>query len=236
MRPAPHEVVEPSAADLDAAGAIIARQPRTSAQLVFLRDKGILFNAERTGFLMYGVQGRTWVTMGDPVGPPETMSDLIRVFLERCDDFDGIPVFYEVGKAHLHYYADFGLTFVKVGEEARVDLDGFSLDGSVRRAIPAGRSGGSRKTGASSGSFLRQRSLPSCPACAPSRTTGSPRAPAQRKASRSASSTTTMSSGIQSRWCDVVVRSSRLRTSGAAPTGRRSRSISCGSAGTHPKA
>ena len=129
MRPAPHEVVEPSAADLDAAGAIIARQPRTSAQLVFLRDKGILFNPERTGFLMYGVQGRTWVTMGDPVGPPETMSDLIRLFLERCDDFDGIPVFYEVGKAHLHYYADFGLTFVKVGEEARVDLHAFSLTG-----------------------------------------------------------------------------------------------------------
>jgi phosphatidylglycerol lysyltransferase len=129
MRPAPHEVVEPTTADLDAAGAIIARQPRTSAQLVFLRDKGILFNAERTGFLMYGVQGRTWVTMGDPVGPPETMSDLIRLFLERCDDFDGIPVFYEVGKAHLHYYADFGLTFVKVGEEARVDLHGFSLTG-----------------------------------------------------------------------------------------------------------
>ena len=129
MRPAPHEVVEPSTADLDAAGAIIARQPRTSAQLVFLRDKGILFNAERTGFLMYGVQGRTWVTMGDPVGPPETMSDLIRLFLERCDDFDGIPVFYEVGKAHLHYYADFGLTFVKVGEEARVDLCRFSLTG-----------------------------------------------------------------------------------------------------------
>jgi phosphatidylglycerol lysyltransferase len=129
VRPAPHEVLEPTTADLDDAGAIIARQPRTSAQLVYLRDKGILFNADRTGFLMYGVQGRTWVTMGDPVGPPETMSDLIRLFLERCDDFDGIPVFYEVGKAHLHYYADFGLTFVKVGEEARVDLHAFSLTG-----------------------------------------------------------------------------------------------------------
>jgi phosphatidylglycerol lysyltransferase len=129
VRPAPHEVVEPSTADLDDAGTIIARQPRTSAQLVYLRDKGILFNADRTGFLMYAVQGRTWVTMGDPVGPPETMSDLIRLFLERCDDFDGIPVFYEVGKGHLHYYADFGLTFVKVGEEARVDLHAFSLTG-----------------------------------------------------------------------------------------------------------
>jgi phosphatidylglycerol lysyltransferase len=129
VRPAPHEVVEPSAVDLDDASAVIAHQPRTSAQLVFLRDKGLLFNADRTGFLMYGVQGRTWVAMGDPVGPPEAMTDLIRLFLERCDDFDGVPVFYEVGKAHLHCYADFGLTFVKVGEEARVDLGAFSLEG-----------------------------------------------------------------------------------------------------------
>jgi phosphatidylglycerol lysyltransferase len=130
VRPAPHEVVPPSDTDLHDAQAIIERQPRTSPQLVHLRDKGVLFNADRTGFLMYGVQGRTWVAMGDPVGPPETMSDLIRLFLERCDDFDGVPVFYEVGKVHLHRYADFGLTFRKVGEEARVDLSAFGLEGS----------------------------------------------------------------------------------------------------------
>jgi phosphatidylglycerol lysyltransferase len=129
VRPTPHEVVEPSDTDLEDASAVIAKQPRTSAQLVYLRDKGILFNADRTAFLMYGVQGRTWVAMGDPVGPPHAMPALIRLFLERCDDFDGIPVFYEVGKAHLHCYADFGLTFVKIGEEARVDLQTFNLEG-----------------------------------------------------------------------------------------------------------
>ena len=105
------------------------RQSRTSANLVYLRDKGMLFNDDRTGFVMYGVQGRTWVALGDPVGPDDATSDLIRLFLERCDDFDGVPVFYEVGTAHLHRYADFGLTFVKIGEEARVDLRAFALEG-----------------------------------------------------------------------------------------------------------
>ncbi len=89
----------------------------------------MIFNDDRTGFVMYGVQGRTWVALGDPIGPDEAVSGLIRQFLERCDDFDGVPVFYEVGTAHLHRYADFGLTFVKVGEEARVDLAVFSLEG-----------------------------------------------------------------------------------------------------------
>ena len=52
------------------------------------------------------------------------------LFLERCDDSRGVPIFYQVGKETLHLYADFGLTFVKLGEEARVLLSGFSLEGA----------------------------------------------------------------------------------------------------------
>jgi len=68
--------------------------------------------------------------MGDPVGPPDRVPALIRLFLERCDDFGGTPVFYEIDPENLHHYADFGLAFVKLGEEARVDLSHFTLDGS----------------------------------------------------------------------------------------------------------
>jgi phosphatidylglycerol lysyltransferase len=78
---------------------------------------------------MYGVRGRSWVALGDPVGPENQFADLVRRFLERCDDYGGVPVFYEVGKVHLHVYADFGLTFVKLGEEAKVDLTAFTLEG-----------------------------------------------------------------------------------------------------------
>ena len=129
MRPAPHETTEPTDADLEAAGAVIATQAATFPYLVYLRDKALLFDEDRKGFVMYGVQGRTWVALGDPVGPPDRLAGLVRLFLERCDDFGGVPVFYEVGKEGLHRYADFGLTFVKLGEEARVDLSSFSLDG-----------------------------------------------------------------------------------------------------------
>ncbi len=129
MRPAPHEATEPTDADLEAAGAVIATQAATFPYLVYLRDKALLFDEDRKGFVMYGVQGGTWVALGDPVGPPDRLAGLVRLFLERCDDFGGVPVFYEVGKEGLHRYADFGLTFVKLGEEARVDLKTFSLEG-----------------------------------------------------------------------------------------------------------
>ena len=126
---APHETPEPTDADLESAGRAIGAQRSTAPFLAYLRDKALLFNESRTAFIMYGVQGRTWVALRDPVGPEDQSSDLIRLFLERCDDFGGVPVFYEVGKEHLHRYADFGLTFVKLGEEARVDLSSFTLQG-----------------------------------------------------------------------------------------------------------
>ena len=126
---APHEAPMPTDADLDDAGRAIGAQSATSPFLVYLRDKAILFNDSRTAFIMYGVQGRTWVALGDPVGPEAELAGLARAFLERCDDFGGVPVFYEVGKGRLHLYADFGLTFVKLGEEAKVDLTAFTLEG-----------------------------------------------------------------------------------------------------------
>jgi len=36
-----------------------------------------------------------------------------------------------VSKDYLHHYADFGLTFIKLGEEARVDLSTFTLEGGA---------------------------------------------------------------------------------------------------------
>ena len=127
---APHEAPAPSESDLSAAAAIISAQPATSPNLVFLRDKALLFDEQKTAFITYAVQGRTWAALGDPVGPPERLDALVRLFLERCDDFGGVPVFYEVSTRHLHRYADVGLTFVKLGEEARVDLTTFTIEGS----------------------------------------------------------------------------------------------------------
>ena len=130
VAPARHEVHEPADAEIEAAGAIAASQTSATAYLVYLRDKAVLFDEQRRGFIMYGIEGRTWVALGDPVGPADSHTTLIRLFLERCDDYAATPVFYEIRKESLHEYADFGLTFVKLGEEAVVDLSQFCLEGS----------------------------------------------------------------------------------------------------------
>jgi phosphatidylglycerol lysyltransferase len=135
MRPAPPEVEPPTPADLEDAGRLLRDHPHTQPFLVYLGDKSLLFSPGREAFLMYAVQGRSWVALGDPVGDPACATDLIRQFFGRCDDFGGIPVFYQVSKDRLHQYADFGLTFAKLGEEAFVPLDSFSLEGAERRPL-----------------------------------------------------------------------------------------------------
>jgi phosphatidylglycerol lysyltransferase len=125
----PAEAPGPTQGDLQDAEKAIAAQTSTFPNLAFLKDKSLLFDDTRSAFVMFAVQGRTWVALSDPVGPEDRLTDLVRLFLERCADFGGTPVFYEVTSTHLHRYADFGMTFVKLGEEAKVDLTTFSLEG-----------------------------------------------------------------------------------------------------------
>ena len=84
---------------------------------------------------MAGIRGRTWVALGDPVGPADAVSGLIRDFVERADDYGGVPVFYQVDPAQLHLYADLGMTFAKLGEDASVPLKEFSLEGNRNKEL-----------------------------------------------------------------------------------------------------
>ncbi|MBC8646622.1 MAG: bifunctional lysylphosphatidylglycerol flippase/synthetase MprF, partial [Thermoanaerobaculia bacterium] len=135
LRAASPDVCPARDEDLAAADGVISGQGATLPFLAFLGDKTLLFDEERAGFVMYAVQGRTWVALGDPVGPPARAAGLVRAFLERADDFDGVSVFYQVAPERLHLYADFGLAFVKLGEEAMVSLERFSLDGRENKGF-----------------------------------------------------------------------------------------------------
>ncbi|WP_313166804.1 bifunctional lysylphosphatidylglycerol flippase/synthetase MprF [Massilia oculi] len=137
LRPLPHLTEPPSGEALADAERIVHAQGETLPFLAWLRDKELLFNPERTAFIMYGVRGRTWVALGDPVGPPAAAAPLIRDFVERADDYGATPVFYQVHAEQLHCYADLGMAFAKFGEEARIRLDGLSLAGGRFKELRA---------------------------------------------------------------------------------------------------
>jgi phosphatidylglycerol lysyltransferase len=132
LRPAAPPISTPSEADLKRAAELIADVDDSTANLALLGDKNLLFNAERTAFIMYQISGNSWVAMGDPVGKPEACESLAWQFLEKCDVMAVSPVFYQVKPDNLPLYIDLGLNLSKLGEEARVPLDSFSLEGSAR--------------------------------------------------------------------------------------------------------
>jgi len=135
LRPVQPEPQLPVPAELDRALDVAARSSRTAAYLALLGDKQLLWSEKGEGFLMFGVQGRSWIAMGDPVGPEEQRADLAWRFRELVDRHGGWPVFYQVSGEGLPLYVDLGLSLVKLGEEARVPLAEFNLEGSGRKKL-----------------------------------------------------------------------------------------------------
>jgi type IV secretory pathway VirJ component len=95
-------------------------------------DKSFLFSDSRLCFLMFGTRGRTWAALGDPVGPAAEWQELLWRFIELAESHGGRAAFYQVPAASLPLYLDCGLKILKLGEEARVCLPSFTLEGSAR--------------------------------------------------------------------------------------------------------
>nr|WP_276605808.1 bifunctional lysylphosphatidylglycerol flippase/synthetase MprF [Sphingomonas gei] len=127
---------EPATLLAEVAEAAFAAAPRTDAQLAFTGDKSFLVSAAGDAFLMYRVQGRTWVTMGDPVGPPAAWPELIWELRRRCDAARGRLCLFQLSTDMLPLVVELGLQPMKYGEEAMIDLDrGFTLHGSLYKSL-----------------------------------------------------------------------------------------------------
>jgi phosphatidylglycerol lysyltransferase len=135
LRPAPPRFSPPQAADLEHVALLIENGEDTTANLALLGDKNLLFNKDRTACIMFQSSGNSWVAMGDPIGPPALGESLAWEFLEDCDGMAVSPVFYQVTPQRLPLYVDLGLNLSKLGEEARVPLDDFSLSGAARAEL-----------------------------------------------------------------------------------------------------
>ncbi|HYP79668.1 MAG TPA: bifunctional lysylphosphatidylglycerol flippase/synthetase MprF, partial [Steroidobacteraceae bacterium] len=135
LRPAPLLPELPDEAALERARQAMNASADTAANLALLGDKNLMFAPDGSGFVMFRPVGRSWIAMGDPVGPMATRAQLVWQFREACDRYAARPVFYQVGAEDLPNYLDAGLTPSKIGEEARVPLGDFSLEGSRRAEL-----------------------------------------------------------------------------------------------------
>src|SRR5262249_42675207 len=137
-RPVRQDPGSPDAPALERAAAIAAQSPNTMAYLALLGDKRLLFDEHGDAFVMYGMEGRSWVALRDPVGPDDEAIELAWRFRELTDRHEAFCVFYQVQAASLPLYLDLGLTLSKLGEEGRVALADFSLAGGAHKSLRQG--------------------------------------------------------------------------------------------------
>jgi len=135
LRPRRKGFAEPNKKELTIAHKITKSNGTAISNMVLLGDKELLINESSNAFVMFARESRSFIALGDPVGPEEAADELIWEFYEDTTSDGGWPVFYQTGSEYLEYYVDLGLTLFKLGEEARVPLQNFEVDESVAATV-----------------------------------------------------------------------------------------------------
>jgi phosphatidylglycerol lysyltransferase len=112
----------------------MAQCPR-SAALALTGDKRFLVSEEGDCFLMFRPLGRTWVVMGDPVGPRERWSALVWELRRLSHLCNARLCFYQASEEMLPLMVELGLAVMKYGEEAIVDPATFTLTGPRMKGL-----------------------------------------------------------------------------------------------------
>lgn len=89
----------------------------------------VFFSRDEDGVVSYRPLRGVALVLGDPNACGEEAFDrLLRDFLDFCELNDWEPAFHQVGTRFLPRYAAYGFKWLKVGEEAIVDLGEWSLE------------------------------------------------------------------------------------------------------------
>jgi len=132
----PHVTLRlPSPEELIEAEQVSRSSVSTHGLVALTGDKYLLFSDSRRAFLMYQSTPRFWIALGDPVGRADEFDQLIWQFRTLADSHGAEVAFYEIGVDFLPSYIDLGMTLLKLGEEARVNLPHFTLQGGKQSSL-----------------------------------------------------------------------------------------------------
>jgi phosphatidylglycerol lysyltransferase len=135
----PKSFARPSQTELDEAYEIVLKSANTQGHLALLGDKYLFWSQKRNAFIMFDTTSQFWIAMGDPVGEKAEFEDLFWQFQEQADHYGVKAAFYQVSAELLPFYLDLGLSLFKLGEEASIDLNNFSLQGKLREDLRTAR-------------------------------------------------------------------------------------------------
>ncbi|MEX3007087.1 bifunctional lysylphosphatidylglycerol flippase/synthetase MprF [Hoeflea sp. TYP-13] len=128
----------------DSVRRLVEEAPDPDATIALLGDKHFLVSDDESAFLMYGVSGGSFISKGDPIGSREQAEALAWRFREMADQGGYRTVFYAAKSEYLPLYLDMGLSILKIGEVARVELPEFTLDVPQHKKLRYARNRGSK--------------------------------------------------------------------------------------------
>lgn len=105
------------------------------SHLIFLHDKYIFWNSKKNVLIAYKNYADKLVILGEPIGERDDLSNAIEEFQELADLYGYTLVFYQVSDSMLPYLHNHGFAFFKLGEDAFVDLQSFSLGGGKMKGL-----------------------------------------------------------------------------------------------------
>lgn len=115
---------------------LLERYGRTSLDYFKLwPDKSYFFNSQDDCFIAYRVGASVAVTLGDPIGPTERLAGTIREFKRFCEDNGWAVAWHQTLPDLLPLYAQAGFKKLKIGDDAIVDLTGFTLESKEMKRI-----------------------------------------------------------------------------------------------------
>ncbi len=123
----------------DVAARAMATSPRSDANLAFTGGKSFIVAKAGDAFLMYTIQRRTLIVMGDPVGPRARWDELLWSARRLCDGMNGRLCVFQASEAMLPLFVDMGMHVYKYGEEAHIMLADFTVRGPNAKALRYGR-------------------------------------------------------------------------------------------------
>lgn len=94
-------------------------------------EKSYFFTASRRAVISYVLEGSTAVVAGDPIGPEAELPGALSEFLAYCTTQDWTVVFWQVRAELLLQYRAVGLHPLKIGEDAVLNPQIFTLKGGA---------------------------------------------------------------------------------------------------------
>ncbi len=120
----------PDMARLEKARALLQQGAGHSfSHLLYMSDKHLFTTTNGQALIQYGRIRDRLVALGDPIALGQDFDTAIVEFRTFADHYNHVPVFYQVAEENLHHYHDNGFSLLKLGEQAYVDVQHFTLAG-----------------------------------------------------------------------------------------------------------